>query len=318
MKSLRQGAYLNEVRRIDDKIGISTASLVATHMECSASITFELDTFEIRDASWAIHRAPDMERRGQGTLEMLIGESAFIEDRNSIRIMPDYSKSTDYSLPPGGWDVTDLPEHKSVLEEKITDKEDAKARKNDVSPEWKIIRELCMENIRGIYQAEFYLLPERGYATLAEYERCWIDSKNDYCRPYNEPKPEIQDWPLHTGAPQHYRNVNLYNKYKQFMIIDNEDGTITAHGTYNDSAHEFYAVLEYGKEDGIITKFEETAVRVPYRACQELDHLYDEMFIGQNIKTFAKRDIGKICGGGMGCFHLVDIIADIADMVKEV
>lgn len=316
MKALRQGAYMNNVRRIDDKLGISDAILLSTHFEGSASITFKLDTFEITDAKWAIHRATDPERRGQGRTEMLIGESAYVYGKNSIKILPDYSSWTDYNIPPGGWEG--VQPNKSALAEPVTDREEAAARKNEVSEEWKIIRELYLENIRGIWQAEFYMLPERGYTSLMEYEEHWIGSKDGYCRPYNDGDRTVEEWPIYTGTPQHYRITDLYNKYKQFTIIDMEDGTVHANGTYNDSFHEFYVDVIYGKDDGIITKFEQNALRVPFPPCWELDHLHDDQFVGKDIRAFAKRDVGKIAGGSMGCFHLVDIVADIADMSKEI
>ena len=74
MKIIRQGAYSNIVRRISEEECITDSYLNATEFEGSASLRFRVDTFEITDARWAIHRAPDPERRGEGVAGLMIGE----------------------------------------------------------------------------------------------------------------------------------------------------------------------------------------------------------------------------------------------------
>lgn len=315
MKVLRQGAYTSNVRYYDEKHAIADACLLSTDFEGSVSVIFERATMKIVEAKWAIHRAPDMERRGQGEAPMLIGQSAYANDRNNIKYLPDYSKCTDYTLPPGGWDG-DVPEHKSVLEKEIVDEEEAKAQKDEASPEWKNIRELYLEVLRGVLQAEYYMLEDRGYGGYVDYELHWGDSMQGNCRPYNGEMPPVDAWPLYVGGPNHYRTYDYYNKYKQFTIIDNEDGTMSATGAYNDSFHELTLVMSFGKEDGIITDYDQMTVRVPFNPCWELQHLHNDLFIGKDIRAFSKRDVGKISGGNMGCYHLVDLVAAIAEMSR--
>ena len=58
--------------------------MLTTDFEGSISLTFKNDTFEITDAKWGIHRAPDMDRRGEGTADMLIGHFERIQETEEI------------------------------------------------------------------------------------------------------------------------------------------------------------------------------------------------------------------------------------------
>lgn len=313
MKIIKQGSYINYVRRIDENTLESGAMLVSTDFEGSASLFFVPETYEVKDAVWGIHHAKDPERRGEGRATMLIGESCYATDRNSIKIMPDYSKSVDYSVPPGGWEGAAT--NKSQLVEAIADddKERAVAEKANVSPEWENIRELFLEAVRGAYQAEFYLLEEREFGSLLNYEINWIATKdNDYCRPYHNTKPEVNEWPEHTGAVEHYRRKDLYNKYISHVLMDRGGDQIEAFGSFHDSFHEMSVLFHYGKEDGIITDLEVDIVRVPMKACWGLQDVdYASHFVGRNVYELKKRDVGKAMGKGPGCFHLVDVMYDI-------
>ncbi len=307
MKILKQGAYSNIVRRISEEECVSDAFLMETGFEGSVSLRFRVDTFEITDAQWSVHMQRSGERRGEGRADMLLGESAYADDRrNSIRVLPDYTYVTDYNMPPGGWE--DVDPHKSGL----TD-----IPPEEVSPEWKKIRELYNETVRGAYQAEAYLIEERGMGTLREYESYWCDLKEGYCRPYKPgDMPALHEWPVYTGNTQHYRKRDLYNKYLHYAIMDKEEGVYRAAGSYSDSFHEMDIELTYD-EEGIIRSFDMTAVRVPFAPCRELDHLNPEEVIGLNLRTMKKRDIGKVLGGAPGCFHMVDIMAAIASAVQD-
>lgn len=300
MKVITQGTYSNTVRRDNAEECVSEAFLLTTDFEGFASLRYRADTFEITDARWAVHRAPDPERRGEGTAELLIGESAYIDDRRfSIRILPDYTYCVDYQVPPGGWEG--VPAHKQSLQ--------AEPRE-DVSPEWKQIRELFLEALRGAYQAEEYLVTERGMSSLIEYEQHWCALKPGYCRPYDpDNMPALELWPIHTGNIQHYHTNNLYNKIINYILLDEEDA-MRALGVYHDSAHEMNMEFRIDR-DGTILEYDTAAIRVPFAPCRELDHLNPPELKGKNIYHLTKREIGKILGGSAGCFHTVDILADI-------
>lgn len=307
MKIISQGTYYNTVKRENEQEVLSEATLVASDFEGFASLRFRPDTYEITEARWAIHRASDPERRGEGTADMLVGESAYADDRrNSIKILPDYSYCVDYVAPPGGWEGYD-PHKKDLRDEPPA----------EVSAEWELIRELFLECVRGGYQAEEYLLVERGIGTLLNYEKIWDEQKPGYCRPYYpDDMPALDIWPIHTGNVQHFHTHDLYNKYISFTIMDKGEDDVYAFGVYNDWAHEMDMEVFCGR-DGVIRDYDMNVIRVPYQPCRELDHLNPPELIGMNMKTMTKRDIGRILGGSAGCFHMVDIVADLTTAMRR-
>ncbi|MGN1349738.1 MAG: DUF2889 domain-containing protein [Anaerovoracaceae bacterium] len=286
LRIIRQGIYENDVRRLSDTESVANSFLLTTDFEGSIALTIKNDTFEIVDAQWSIHRAPDMDRRGEGRAEMLIGDSAFTGDRrNHVKVLPDYSAGQ-----------TETPE-------------DPKA----VSPEWAHIRELYLEAMRGLLQAENYLLYERGFKGIIDYEESW-DSD---CRPYHTEKPGVNEWPAYVGSFEHFRKRDLYNKYLQMTLMDNGDRTVTALGTYNDSFHEMSVCFVFDPADGIIQDLSLNHVRVPFKPCHDFQESFAERFIGLNIHDLSKREVGKLIGGSFGCFHFVDIIYDLVEMAAE-
>ncbi|MBR5228853.1 MAG: DUF2889 domain-containing protein [Firmicutes bacterium] len=309
-KILKQGACMCHVERLDEGHCISGVNFMATDFDAYVDIVFDVHTYEITDANWAIHRAPDMDRRGQGKATMIIGDSAFPADgRLSVRIMPDYSKCTDFTMPPGGW--FDYPHHKDKLEEVCPDddKVRAKVEKDDVSPEWKKVRELFLEAVRGAFQAELFLVEERGCKSLAELQERWLEDKNAYCRPYNPPDLELaRKWPPFIGLSQHYPLKNTYKKYIQYVQYDEGDGVVRSVSHYNDSTHTMSAEIRYVVETGEILGVENDVQRVPFSICAETEGRNLDWFTGGNVYQLAKRDVGGVIGGPRGCFHMLDVI----------
>ena len=150
-----------------------------------------------------------------------------------------------------------------------------------------------------------------------EYEKIWLDQKVNYCRPYTGRMPGLYDWPHHVNSLNHYRTRNLYNKYKQYTIITEGGDEAVINGTYQDSFHEMHAQISYSMTGRQITGFDMTMQRWPYAACFEMDHTASGLFVGRNIDELTKREIGGMIGGPNGCFHLVDIVADMAKAARD-
>lgn len=181
-----------------------------------------------------------------------------------------------------------------------------------------MIKELLLENLRCVNQAEMYMLEELGIeGGPLEYEKKWLGEKKDYCRPYTGRMPGLYDWPVYVNSLNHFRTKNLYNKYRQYTMITSDGINVTMNGTYQDSFHEMHAQIEYVRSTGEITDYDMTMVRWPFTACYEMDHQAADQFIGKNIHELTKRDIGGSIGGSHGCFHLVDIVADLAKAARD-
>ncbi|MBR5228782.1 MAG: DUF2889 domain-containing protein [Firmicutes bacterium] len=293
LKILKQGSYISRVERVGENEAYSDASLLSTDYECAVHIRFNVVTYEILEASWGIHRAPDMSRRGQGSAPQLIGESGYIFDqKNSAAVLPDYS----------------VP---------------AESRGDGVTGEWKIIRELFLEALRGAFQAEFFLFRERGYESTEQFEGAWQDGRGTYCRPYTVAMPTPDQWVRSRDAKEHVRDNCIYSKYKNFTFMDagkDEAGAelVYALGTYSDTLHEMSGEMTFRRGDGVITDFDINVVRVPFPSCSDLDHTHAEDFVGKDIRAIKKREVGKILGGALGCFHFVDIVADLTEMSRDI
>lgn len=320
LKIITQGAYSNHVDIIDGKVGVTSGHMLTSEFEGNASIYFDINTYEIIDTRWSIHRAPDRERRGEGKATMLHGESVYLEDHaNSISILPDYTKSTDYYGPPGGW--KDVPQHKEKLEEVCPDddKERAKAERKNVSWEWQKIRTLFTEAMVGPYQAESFLLRERGYTDYYDYAEYWKNLKiPDYCLPYPTMNLDIQlTWMETTGTSQHYPQQNLYNKYIQYTVCDRGDDIAEALATYNDSFHEMSVEMRYRISTGEILSVESDAQRMPFAPCWTIRERANGAFVGENIYELKKRRVSEVIGGKTGCWHMLDMVAYIATAVQD-
>lgn len=150
-----------------------------------------------------------------------------------------------------------------------------------------------------------------------EYEKKWLNEKVNYCRPYTGRMPGLYDWPHYVNSLNHFRKQNLYNKYKQYTIISSGGDVVTANTTYQDSFHEMHAQLSYSLTTREITDFDMTMQRWPFAACFEMDHMAAGLFIGKNIDDLTKREVGALIGGSEGCFHLVDIVADVAKAARD-
>ena len=179
------------------------------------------------------------------------------------------------------------------------------------------VKELFVECIRGLDQAETYLLEELGMKTREDFERYWQKGKEDYCRPYWGKMPGLEEWSTYIGAYDYNRSQNFYNKTKTYTIIQRNDSQIEVVGVYNDSFHEMHSEITYNISDRVITDFDMVVVRAPHDPCYELSHTSADSFIGKPITDFKKREVGKLIGNGPGCFHLVDIVSDMATAVME-
>ncbi len=183
------------------------------------------------------------------------------------------------------------------------------------------IKELFMECLRAVSQAETWLTKEKGFADRDSYEVFWQSDKLDFCRPYQKKEnfPSLKEWPAHIGADKYIRSDYMYNKYKTWTLIQEGDGdTVTASGTFQDCFHEMYMRISWSSATGIIKSFDMETHRAPHKQCFEMSHTRSDLFIGKNINTFKKKkDIGGILGGGPGCFHLTDLAFDILSAANE-
>lgn len=268
---IEQGSYTSSADRISDKELASQTFFLSSAAECCVRLAADVKNFKITKAEYAIHR---------------------LNNRDDLRregAIPDLVGASAYF--DGGKAVRAL---------------------DDFGDDG-FIKELLRESIRSICQAETYLISERGFTDRREYEVNWLKDKDDYCRPYRkECMPGLDEWTKHIGADRYARKRNLYNKYKSYSIFKNEGSDeVSAQGTYNDSFHEMSCSFGYREAERKIIAFDMSVCRAPYKPCFELTHASADLFVGKTIDELTKREVGKLIGGALGCFHLVDIVADM-------
>ena len=302
---IKQGGCICHVERIDENRAITSVNYISTDFDAYTSIVFDVSTYEIYDAEWAIHRAPDGERVGQGKAPMLIGESVCVEDRRlSVKVLPDYSELL------VGCEAAEVDEIAAAAMGTPTD---------NVSPEWQKMRILFMEAVRGAFQVEPMLAKERGMGDHQGFQDQWIQGREGYCRPYNPPEGEtvLTKWPDRTGPmPKRWAKNNLYKKYIQYTLYDMGDGTVQCLGHYNDNGHEMSAGITYESDGGAIVDMKTQMKRAPFVPCMEITGYHVDRFVGLNVYEIAKRDVGRIIGGPYGCFHMVDVVGYMVEGIQ--
>ncbi|MCL1911882.1 MAG: DUF2889 domain-containing protein [Leptospirales bacterium] len=279
IKILEQGAWLNYTNRLGDKELISQAMFLSTHYDCSATLCATSKGYKITQASYSIHRCPDMSKRKEADVPELVGGSGHYDGVKAIRELPDHGDNGK-------------------------------------------VKELFIEAIRGLDQAETFLLEELGMKTREEYEVRWqnrvkSDPKAYACRPYWNRMPGLEEWSTHIGAYDYTRMKGFYTKYMSYVILQKNESEIIVSGTYNDSFHEMHTELTFDAASRNVNAFDMVVVRAPHVQCHELTHTASEHFIGSSIDNLPKREVGKIIGGEPGCHHLVEIVSTMASAVKE-
>ena len=277
IRVLEQGAYISYANRLNEKEILAQSMFVSSRYECSATLIANVNDFAVSSARWSVHRCPNMSARGEGEIKEFAGVTADISAAKLIKSLEDFG-------------------------------DDGK------------VKELLLEDIRSIMQAETYLFREKGFEDREAYERFWQSDKSDFCRPYQKKEnfPDIHEWSNHIGAYEHHRKDNLYNKYKSYVVMQKDDDQAIASGTYQDSFHEMYAEMTYNLAGRDIIAFDMVLRKGPHKACFEMNGFNTkELFVGKSVDELGKREIGRLIGGGPGCFHLVNIVTDLTDAARE-
>ena len=90
IKALEQGVWINCSNSLNDKELISHAAFLTTRCEYRAVVCATKDKFEITQASYSIHRCPDMSKRREADIPELIGASVMRDRVKAIRNLKDF------------------------------------------------------------------------------------------------------------------------------------------------------------------------------------------------------------------------------------
>ena len=172
-------------------------------------------------------------------------------------------------------------------------------------------RSLFAETVRGIIQAETFLLKERGYNSPAEYDHYWDSFYSGSCRYYSNLDRVSKTWNEYAGSN---RITNLFNRFKSQCLYKVPRGGYQIYGTLSDSFHELGANILLDREL-FIKEAKGALLRCPDDVCREAaDYLHK---LPGNQSAFAgKKELAELLGSGAGCVHLIDLVYDALKSIE--
>ncbi|MDO9535504.1 MAG: DUF2889 domain-containing protein [Bacillota bacterium] len=168
------------------------------------------------------------------------------------------------------------------------------------------------ETVRGIVQAETFLVEERGYLSAQAYEEYWNKIYHNSCRYYSNLDRVSSGWYEHVGY--HIRDGCLFNRMKSQSLYLKEDSYLL-NGHINDSFHGVALELELEKDSRRVRRAEGHLWRAPDPVCKESAALIKELE-GINLIGFSKKDIAGFLGNGSGCVHFIDLAFDALETLN--
>jgi len=165
---------------------------------------------------------------------------------------------------------------------------------------------LFADTVRGIVQAETFLVKERGFPSAELYEEYWNRMYQNSCRYYSNLDRVSCGWYEHVGY--HIREGCLFNRMKSQSLCLNEHSYLL-NGHINDSFHGVAIELELEKDTRVVKRSDGHLWRAPDSVCKE-SAAFMKILEGKNLIGFSKKDIAGFLGGGSGCVHFIDLAFD--------
>ncbi len=164
---------------------------------------------------------------------------------------------------------------------------------------------LFAETIRGIIQAETYLLKERGFASIDAYSDYWKRMYRGSCRYYSNLERAASSWGDYAGDVS--RQGCLFLRFKTYFLYLTAPDQYLIIGSINDTFHEMNTILTIS--GGRLLEAKGNMLRVPHDICCESTEFFDAL-VGTEIAPLSKKSISALLGGTQGCVHLIDILDD--------
>lgn len=206
-----------------------------------------------------------------------------------------------YRSPEGAVPYTELPELSGIEAYLKAGPEIKKALAGKV-PE--VARELLNECVRGIVQAETFLIKERGFSDEAAYTEFWDVMYINSCYHFSHLAEREVLWMDYVGYSE--RSFNLFNRVHNVTIHQEKDNSYYIPATFIDSFHEL-GIRLWVAGDGLITKAEADFTRCPDITCTRITNNIKKL-IGMKLPGQSKKDLAALVGGPQGCSHMADIV----------
>ena len=170
---------------------------------------------------------------------------------------------------------------------------------------------LFSETIKGIIQAETFLLHERGFASEQDYVHKWRNFYSGSCRYFSSLNRVTKTWYDHVGESK--REGNLFVRFKTQSLFDLGESQYLLTGNLSDSFHEVNVRI---KLDGFtVEEADGVLLRTPDLVCRESAALLANLH-GINLRGIAKKELAGLLGKSQGCVHVIDLVSDCAQILK--
>lgn len=169
-------------------------------------------------------------------------------------------------------------------------------------------QELFAETVRGLTQAETFLLQKRGYPSLQAYEDDWKEFYAGSCRFYSNLDQVTKGWYEYLGY--HERRGTLFNRLRNLTLAEDASDTEQFYlltGQLCDSFHEVSVNLVIAKDNLSVKKAEGHFLRIPDPVCGEAAELV-KLIEGKKLMGMPKKELAHILQSGDNCVHLIDLI----------
>jgi len=169
-------------------------------------------------------------------------------------------------------------------------------------------RALFAEAVRGLIQAETFLLKERGYPSKKTYEEHWYKVYRDSCRYFSNLDRISGGWYDYVGYSE--RLGVLFNRLRNMILFTREQDSAECYHLYGqlcDSYHEVTVTLVLDRDSLEVLEAEGHFLRVPDPVCEEAIEFVHAVE-GKSLQGMQKKDLAHLLRGGDGCVHLIDLI----------
>ncbi|MFZ5647401.1 MAG: DUF2889 domain-containing protein [Bacillota bacterium] len=173
---------------------------------------------------------------------------------------------------------------------------------------------LVSETVRGIIQAETFLIKERGYESPESYDQYWTNMYKNSCRYYSNLDRVSVHWADHISGQERF-NGNLYNKFKDVLVSDCGD-TYHIASSLSDSFHEVGINIILDKNSGAVLSADCRLLRAPDAVCFESGG-FSQALSGVKAAGLTKRDVARLLGGSQGCVHMIDLCYDVVFVLNQ-
>lgn len=175
--------------------------------------------------------------------------------------------------------------------------------------------ELITECIRGIGQAEAFIIKERGFSSPEQFDEYCGEIGIDSCYYYSNLDLLEMPWSEYMGEHSYARDKDLFYRHKYYTIFSQPDNSLLTSASFVDTFHEIAMVTTLNAE-GLITECSGDFMRSPDKICYKTLELLSQLK-GQNLAAASKKEIAGWLGGSLGCTHLYEMACDLGKTLAD-